>query len=271
MNQYNPLKFFQPTLLESLPDEEKIVVVDPDENTDGAPEDLLDELEYADAILNGGSKDVTPDESLAVVESIKERYPGKPVYEEPGDKSHVTIDTVRKHDGLLASVPLNGDLQTTVSQHLEFLDEAEQKVKEKFPDFLPENRFTDGLADTAVDYLVNTKYFPQAFVIMNPDCDAAEKAGVNASDIPDKETIGNYASMIDEKSTVPILYIEYSGEYGNPEIVEAASQRLNDTHLRYGGGIETHDQIDEMLEAGADSVVVGTSIEDGLNPFNPDY
>lgn len=271
MSWKNPLEATEPRLVQSLPEEEKIVVVDPDENPDGVSEKLLDELEYVDAVLNGGSKDVAPEESVSVVESIKQRYPDMPVYEEPGDKSHVSMDTLRKHDGLLASVPLNGDLEKTIDQHLDFFDEAEQKLYEKLPFAILENPITDKVAEKAVDYVVATKYFPQGFVIMNPDCDAAEKSGVKPEDIPGKTEIREYAETAEEMSSMPVFYIEYSGEYGDPDIVEAASEVLDDTHLRYGGGIESYGQVEEMLEAGADSVVVGTSLEDnGVNPFNPD-
>lgn len=254
-----------------LSDQEKLVVIDPDENPDGVSEKLLEELEHADGVLNGGSKNVTPEKSVAVVESIKHRYPEMPVYEEPGDKSHVSLETIRKHDGLLASVPLNGDLEKTIGQHLDFFEEAEQKFYDKIPFPIPENRITDRVAEKFVDYIVSTKYFPQGFVVMNPECDAAEKSGVRPEDVPGKAEIRKYAEIAEGMSTMPIFYIEYSGEYGDPEIVREAADVLEDTHLRYGGGIESYEQVREMLEAGADSVVVGTSLEDdGVNPFNPD-
>lgn len=55
----------------------------------------------------------------------------------------------------------------------------------------------------------------------------------------------------------PIFYIEYSGTYGGPRDVTAAVKYLNETVLLYGGGIKRRARTEEILNAGADAVVVG--------------
>nr|WP_235007303.1 geranylgeranylglyceryl/heptaprenylglyceryl phosphate synthase [Haloarcula mannanilytica] len=62
------------------------------------------------------------------------------------------------------------------------------------------------------------------------------------------------------------FYIDYSGTHGGPEDVNAAAKYLDETCLFYGGGIESHQQTTEILNAGADAVVVGDCFHE-----NPPY
>lgn len=58
---------------------------------------------------------------------------------------------------------------------------------------------------------------------------------------------------------LPVFYVEYSGIYGDPNLVKQVKNELNDTLLFYGGGITTPEQAKEMSEH-ADVIVVGNSI-----------
>ena len=62
---------------------------------------------------------------------------------------------------------------------------------------------------------------------MNPDCKAAKLTGV--TEVPDEEDVIAYARMAEHLFKLPIFYLEYSGMYGDPEIVEAASRVLEKT------------------------------------------
>ena len=53
--------------------------------------------------------------------------------------------------------------------------------------------------------------------------------------------------------------MEYSGMYGNPEHVRAASRILDNTKLFYGGGIKNAQDAKEMAQI-ADTVIVGNVI-----------
>ena len=57
--------------------------------------------------------------------------------------------------------------------------------------------------------------------------------------------------------------MEYSGAYGDVEMVKATAEVLTNTKLFYGGGITSVEQAKEMA-AYADTVVVGNIIYDDL-------
>jgi phosphoglycerol geranylgeranyltransferase len=58
-----------------------------------------------------------------------------------------------------------------------------------------------------------------------------------------------------------IVYIEYSGTFGDTEKVAAAQSTLDDATLFYGGGIHDYDTAYEMGK-NADTIVVGDLLHD---------
>jgi len=72
-----------------------------------------------------------------------------------------------------------------------------------------------------------------------------------------------YARLAEKFFKLPIFYLEYSGTYGDVEIVEAAKNALSQTKLFYGGGIVTAEQASEMAKI-ADTIVVGNVVYDNL-------
>ncbi|MEK5037049.1 heptaprenylglyceryl phosphate synthase [Sporosarcina sp. FSL K6-3457] len=101
----------------------------------------------------------------------------------------------------------------------------------------------------------------EGYCILNPDCKAAKLTGVTA--VPDEEDVVAYARMAEHLFKLPVFYMEYSGSYGDPTIVEAASRVLDNTKLFYGGGIKNAADAKTMA-AIADTVIVGNVIYDDL-------
>lgn len=255
-------------LKKELENTEKTFVIDPDDMPEGPTQKQLKQLEYGDSYLVGGSKNVGIEETLKNGEILKQRFPNRPVRQEPSHPDQVSGDTRQKFDGLVVSIVLNGDQENMIGKHMEFFEAVNDKYQ-RIPDSIPFSKTAERKIDNKIDVELKDNLIPQAYVVQNPYCDAADEAGVTENDIWDRDQMKAGARYVEHLMNVPIFYIEYSGEYGDPEIVKAAANILEDTHLRYGGGIKTYDQVEEMLEAGADSVVVGTSFENGNNPFNP--
>ncbi|WP_062052312.1 heptaprenylglyceryl phosphate synthase [Bacillus sp. JCM 19034] len=78
------------------------------------------------------------------------------------------------------------------------------------------------------------------------------------------EDVVAYARLAENLYHMPIFYIEYSGVYGDIELVREVARVLNKTKLFYGGGIRSVEQAEEMSSA-ADVVVIGNLIYDDLN------
>ncbi|WP_453991984.1 heptaprenylglyceryl phosphate synthase [Bacillus nitroreducens] len=102
----------------------------------------------------------------------------------------------------------------------------------------------------------------QGYCILNEDCKAAKLTNANAA--LSKEDVVAYATMAEKMFSLPIFYIEYSGAYGDEEVVSAVSDTLQSTKLFYGGGIKTAEQAKKMSQF-ADTVVVGNVIYEDLN------
>ena len=98
--------------------------------------------------------------------------------------------------------------------------------------------------------------FMEGYCILNPESKAYQKTNCS---LPDDEDVISYAFMTEYIFHLPIFYLEYSGTYGDPELVKKVRKELNKTKLFYGGGITTAEQAKEMKQY-ADVIVVGNSI-----------
>ncbi|SDK36692.1 heptaprenylglyceryl phosphate synthase [Sediminibacillus albus] len=102
--------------------------------------------------------------------------------------------------------------------------------------------------------------FVEGYCILNEDAKAFQ---VTDCYMPSEEDIVAFAQMAEHMFHLPIFYLEYSGTYGDPVLVEKVQQQLEQTILFYGGGISTPEQAKEMKQH-ADVVVVGNSIYDNF-------
>lgn len=96
----------------------------------------------------------------------------------------------------------------------------------------------------------------EGYCILNEEAKAFAHTN---SFLPDAEDVKAYAYMAEQVFHLPIFYMEYSGKYGDPELVSQVSDVLEETLLFYGGGIETPNQAKEMKRF-ADVIIVGNSI-----------
>ncbi|WP_028401208.1 heptaprenylglyceryl phosphate synthase [Ectobacillus panaciterrae] len=97
----------------------------------------------------------------------------------------------------------------------------------------------------------------EGYCVLNADSKVAELTEANC-DLSNDDVIA-YARMADKLFRLPIFYLEYSGTYGDPELVKQVKRELQSARLYYGGGIQTAEQAKEMAQH-ADTVVVGNLI-----------
>jgi len=102
----------------------------------------------------------------------------------------------------------------------------------------------------------------EGYCILNSECKAAKLTQSNTN--LSVEDVEGYAMMAENLFKMPIFYLEYSGSYGNVEVVKAAKSHLTNTKLFYGGGIQSVEQAKEMSQY-ADVIVVGNIIYEDVN------
>ncbi len=98
---------------------------------------------------------------------------------------------------------------------------------------------------------------PEAYIVLNPDS-AVGKVTRAFCDLTSRE-VAAYVTCADRYFHFPIVYIEYSGIYGDPAVVEAAGRAAGDAILYYGGGIDSAARAEEMARY-ADTIVVGNAV-----------
>lgn len=102
--------------------------------------------------------------------------------------------------------------------------------------------------------------FVEGYCILNEEAKAYKQANC---EMPDTSDVVAYAYMAEHFYHLPVFYLEYSGTYGDPDLVAKVKNELEHTKLFYGGGIETPEQASEMA-AFADTVIVGNSVYTNL-------
>ncbi|MEC1179769.1 heptaprenylglyceryl phosphate synthase [Metasolibacillus meyeri] len=111
------------------------------------------------------------------------------------------------------------------------------------------------------DIMVWEELVAEGYCVLNPDCKVAHATDAQ-TDLSIDDVVA-YARMAENYFKLPIFYLEYSGTYGDIEVVRAAKDVLMNTSLFYGGGITTVEQAKEIAEI-ADTVVVGNILYEDL-------
>ncbi|ERH04569.1 MAG: geranylgeranylglyceryl diphosphate synthase [uncultured archaeon A07HR60] len=202
-----------------------VLKIDPDKGLLGT-ETFADVAQTGtDAIEIGGTLDVTADKMSRVVSACAEY--DIPLYQEPSNPG-VVIDSDAL-DGYLIPVVFNaGDQFWITGAHKEWVRIAE-----------------------SIDW---ARTDTEAYIVLNPDASVAELTEAECDQSP--EDVASYATVAERFFGHDIVYVEYSGTFGDPRAVGAAANALEEATLFYGGGIHDYDSANQMGEH-ADVVVVG--------------
>ncbi len=101
------------------------------------------------------------------------------------------------------------------------------------------------------------KIIVEGYIILNPDSTAAR---VTEAYMPEMEAdVLALAELADRLLRLPILYIEYSGSYGDITLVQRIRDSLTQARLLYGGGIDSGVRAEDARQA-ADTIIVGNVI-----------
>ncbi|MDR9857978.1 heptaprenylglyceryl phosphate synthase [Paenibacillus sp. VCA1] len=102
---------------------------------------------------------------------------------------------------------------------------------------------------------------PEGYIILNPDSAVARLTGAQ-TDL-DADGAAAYAQVADKLMSLPIVYVEYSGSFGDMETVRKIHQSVHGAKVFYGGGI--HDpETAQAAAAVCDTIVVGNAVYDDL-------
>lgn len=102
----------------------------------------------------------------------------------------------------------------------------------------------------------------EAYLVLNPDSTVATLTGADAG-ISNGDAIA-FSQVADRLWNMPILYVEYSGTFGDMELLKSIKANLKQAHLFYGGGIDGPERAAQAALA-ADTVVVGNIIYENLD------
>ncbi|MFH0966625.1 MAG: phosphoglycerol geranylgeranyltransferase [Methanobacteriota archaeon] len=204
-----------------------VTKLDPDKNL---TEEQMAEIATSgtDALMLSGTLNITRENMQNLRDQVKEY--GLPLVIEPAGPEAVVAEEI---DLLfIASVMNTSQSQWIVGKHKEWVQQ----------NTVPWDRVVQ-----------------EAYIVLNPDSAVAHVTGADCS-ITAKE-VAAFAEVADRYFQFPVVYIEYSGTYGNPDVVRAAAEAIDNAVLYYGGGIDSGEKAAEMGQF-ADTIVVGNAVYD---------
>jgi phosphoglycerol geranylgeranyltransferase len=211
-------------------DWDHVLKIDPDKDLVG--EETFDDVcaTGTDAIEIGGSTGITESKMQQVIDACAEH--DVPLYQEPNQPT-VVVDSPDL-DGYLIPIVFNaGHPFWITGAHKEWVR-------------------TDGELNW-------DRTTTEAYIVLNPDATAATLTEADCE--LSAEDVTAYAQIAEQLYGQEIIYIEYSGMLGDPEIVASVADTLTDSALFYGGGIHDYESA-RTMGAHADVVVVGDLVHD---------
>jgi phosphoglycerol geranylgeranyltransferase len=186
-----------------------------------------------DAVMISGTQNITSGKVSLLIDALS--VFDIPKILEPATPDAVVSDGI---DYIFVPMVLNaGDLQWVVGKHRDWIMKGE------------------------VDWHM---VVPEAYIVLNPRSAVAQVTRANTS-VTVAEVCA-YAVYADKFLHLPIVYLEYSGVYGDPAVVQQVSAALTEATLLYGGGIVSRATALEMMQF-ADVIVVGNVAYTALEQF----
>jgi putative glycerol-1-phosphate prenyltransferase len=180
-----------------------------------------------DAVIIGGTDGITFKNTWELLQRLRE-FP-IPLVQEVSDLNAV----VPGFDGYLIPTVLN-------TNEAKWIHGAHFEAIKRYGEFIPWEQI-----------------LLLGYVILNPEAKVCRltKADANLT----AEDVTAYARLAEHLLGWPVLYLEYSGRFGDEKMVQAARNGLNRARLFYGGGIGSKEQAKQMARW-ADTVVVGNLV-----------
>lgn len=97
----------------------------------------------------------------------------------------------------------------------------------------------------------------QGYIILNREATAAKLTAAHTE--LDATSLIAHVQMADRLMRLPVVYIEYSGRFGDMDLLRKTSSVIYQAQLFYGGGIDSAEKAREAA-AFADTIVVGNII-----------
>jgi phosphoglycerol geranylgeranyltransferase len=182
-----------------------------------------------DALMLSGTLNVTKENLVDLQKQIKRA--GLPLVMEPAGPEAVLMDVDYV---FVPSVMNTTDVQWIVGKHRAWVQLQKGRIPWEF-------------------------IVPEAYIVLNP-ASSVGKVTKAVCDLKPEE-VAAYTTIADHYFHFPIVYLEYSGIFGDPEVVSAASEAIDKSILYYGGGINSAEKA-AIMSKYADTIVVGNAVYD---------